>query len=123
MGSNINVPYEIIKNNKTNEFLELESKHMELDEKLWELSNKQVELFQSLKEIVAPKNKYGHDIAYNYEYFKKRKAWREALNLQDIIKEVVDNEGTIQELNAEYITVREKLRVIYRKCGLHDTVI
>jgi hypothetical protein len=119
----ISVPIEIIKNNKTQEFVELQLVHERLDNELKICAIKLENLYVELKKIISPTDRYGHSYTYNYEYFKKRRAWREALLMQDAINEVVNVEGEIQEVNAAYIEVREKLRVIYRKCGMTDVVI
>ncbi|KAF6620532.1 hypothetical protein HFE03_07725 [Paenibacillus sp. EKM102P] len=119
----ISVPIEIIRNNKTQEFIELQQVHESLDNELKRCAIKLEELYVELNKTINPTDRYGHSYTYNYEYFKKRTAWREALLMQDAINEVVNVEGEMQEVNAAYIEVREKLRVIYRKCGMTDVVI
>ncbi|WP_145413412.1 hypothetical protein [Paenibacillus xylanexedens] len=123
METDLNVPLKIISNGKTEEFVLLETQHKHYEEELWESENKLIKLFNDLSKIVHPKDRYGHSFAYNYEYFRERKAWREALLMQDYINEVVEIEGKVQELNAHYIETREKLRGIYQEYGITDVVI
>lgn len=123
MEKDFNVPYKIISNGKTEEFIMLETQHKHYEEELWKSENKLSKLFNDLSKIVHPRDRYGHSFTYNYEYFRNRKAWREALLMQNYINEIVEIEGEVQELNANYVEIREKLRGIYQECGISDIVI
>lgn len=120
--STFSVPIEIINKNMTDKYIELEKEHQRLDCELNKLSYKQNKLFEVLRELIHPRDKYYHAYTYNYEYFKDRKAWIDALTLQESVNQVVENEGVIQEVNAKYVEVREQLKEIYNTCGIHKNM-
>jgi|GEM_PF-6824868 len=117
--SDFSVPCEIIQFNLTNKYIELKTEYESLWCELNELMKSQSKLYDQIKDTVSPLDRYGHRYAYTYEDFKKRKAWRDVLVLQDVINQAVENEAMVQEINMKYIGVGEKIKNIYKKCGLN----
>lgn len=114
MTSNISVPYEIIKRNRTEEFIELDTRFKQLRQNLMDIIKKQGKLYHQLNDYTNSDNRY-EDVAFYdvVNYRVRNEPWRNALIMQDLVNEIVENEGIMQETHAAYLQTREDLDNLY----------
>ncbi|MDT0160408.1 hypothetical protein [Bacillus sp. AG4(2022)] len=109
----MNIPIEVVRNNKVEEYVELVNRNRELYEeetKLARRHNELLELIHKLVESDHPRSKQG-SVKTVYSLGKKR-VWSHALTVHEITNELVELAGKLSEnFNAKQ-TVEKELESI-----------